>query len=72
MAPTLAWTNLTSWIFATTTANGHFARSAVAVKFALTAANGRGARSVGVAVFALTTAIGTAVQFARVKPRDEM
>ena len=71
MASTLAWTNLTCWIFATT-ANGHFARSAVAVKFALTAANGHFARSVGVAVFALTTAIGTTVQFARVKPRDEM
>lgn len=106
MAPTLAWTNLSTWIFATTTANGQFASSAVglafasiiakercakivvvvgfalttanghfaavAVKFALTAANGRVARSAVAVKFALTIAAGTAVQFARVKPRDEM
>ena len=90
MAPTLAWTNLSTWIFATTTANGQFASSAVGlafasiiakercakivvvVGFALTTANGHSAGNAVAVKFALTIAAGTAVQFARVKPRDEM
>ena len=59
MVPTLAWTILYSWIFATTTANGDFARSVVVVEFALTTADATIARSVVVVAFALTTANGT-------------
>ena len=49
-APALARTTLTTWIFATTNAEGLSARNAAGVKFALTTANGNYARSaVGVA-----------------------